>query len=126
MHRKFNYITVKLLTLIGHNTNIYCHVWEQTIWLQLVCHSQKSTCLCRDLNPGPPPQSRMYIRTRPLGYGPSYCNNKNIFQIIYFKKILVYYLSLGFQRNNFLILTLNAKNFSICSAEVCLESLSFF
>ena len=49
----------------------YCHMLKQKIWLQISLHfSKKSPCLCRDLNLGPRTQSRMYICSRPLGYGP--------------------------------------------------------
>ena len=50
----------------------YCHMLGQTIWLQLSSpFLKKSNCFCRDLNLGPRPQSRTYICSRLLGYGPS-------------------------------------------------------
>ena len=40
--------------------------WSKLFGSNLVRHSWKQTCLCRDLNPGPRPWSRTYICFRPL------------------------------------------------------------
>ena len=61
---------LKYLILYNMKLTSIVTCWSKQYGSNLACHSQKSTCLCRDLNPGPRPWFRMYIRSRPLGYGP--------------------------------------------------------